>query len=109
LKHYIFGFNLYSFLSASQTLASLYVCFFPQIKKCMWFGFGEEIDSEDILSTTLKTYKIKPNELMSVVPLLVQKRKQCWIEISNTLLLCFIIFAYNLALSFPFLLTGHYF
>merc|ERR1712034_234599 len=80
LKHLIFGFNLYSFVFVSQGLASLYVCFFPQIKECMPFGYGkiENIEPEDILPRVVKSFEIKPKNIMSVVPLLVHKRKNCW-------------------------------
>jgi len=75
LKQFVFGFNLSSFLFLSQGLASLYVCFFSQIKNCMPFKYGE-------------VETIEPCEIMSVVPLMIQKRKM----IFDTLIFCYLIF-----------------
>jgi hypothetical protein len=108
LKHLIFGFNLYSFVFVSQGLASLYVCFFPQIKECMPFGYGkiENIEPEDILPRVVKSFEIKPKNIMSVVPLLVHKRKNCWEGCLDALMLCCLIFAMNMPASLIPLLSG---
>jgi hypothetical protein len=107
LKYFVFGFNLYSFSIVSQTLASLYVCFFPEIKKCV--PFAEEIELEDILPNILKSFEIKPKTIMSVVPLLVQKRKDCVVECVDTLLLSYFIFGAGFVMSILFLAGGFYF
>jgi len=108
LKHLIFGFNLYSFVFVSQGLASLYVCLFPQIKECMPFGYGkiENIEPEDILPRVVKSFEIKPKNIMSVVPLLVHKRKNCWEGCLDALMLCCLIFAMNMPISLIPLLSG---
>jgi len=77
LKYFVLGFNWYYFLCVSQGLASLYVCIFPQIKQCMPFSVGRKnVEPEDIFPGILKRFDIKPNKIMSVVPLLVQKKKK---------------------------------
>jgi len=107
LKHFFFGFNLYSFIFVSPSLASLYVCFFPQIKKCMPYSSEktENIELKNILPNILKSFEIKPQKIMSVVPLLVQKRKNCWVECVDTFLVCVFIFTFDVILS-PFFLVG---
>ena len=107
LKHFFFGFNLYSFLFVSQGLASLYVCFFPEIKNCMPIRSGEteKLKFKNILRSILKHFEIKPKNVMSVVPLLVQRRKNCWVECVNTFLFCCLIFVFDIFLS-PFFLVG---
>jgi len=102
LKYFVFGFNLYSFWFVSQGLASLYVCFFPEIKKFMPF-------LEKIEPSLLKSFEIKPKKIMSVVPLLVQKRKKCLVVCLDTLTMCFLIFMVGFPLSLLFLAGGIYF
>jgi len=111
LKHFILGFNLFSFLTVSQTLASLYVCFFPQIKKCMPWSCGkiEKIESENILPEIIKRFEIKPQKIMSVVPLLVHKRKKCFVEILDTFMLSIFIFIMGFLISPILLVFGIYF
>merc|ERR1712034_19090 len=105
LKQFIFGFNWYSFLFVSQGLASLYVCFFPEITRCL-----EIIEPGQILPIyLLKSFEIKPQKIMSVVPLLAQKRKKCCDECLNKLVCCFTIFIIGLPLSVIFLAFGTYF
>jgi len=108
LKHFLFGFNFYSFLFVSQGLASLYVCCFPQIKNCLPFSFGkrENIEPEYILPRLLKRFEIKPIKIMSVVSSLVQKRKNCLIECLDTLIFCFLIFAFGFGMSSALVLSG---
>jgi len=112
-KHFVFGFNQFSFLFVSPGLASLYVCCFPHIKNSMPFSLSEieNIKLEDIFPSVLKCFEIKPEKIMSVVPLLVQKRKACLVEFADTFILCLIIFVVDfIFLLFPsFMLTGSYF
>jgi len=110
LKHFVFGFNFHSWWSVTPSLASLYVCFFPQIKKCMPTSFGEieSIEPKNILPSILKSFEIEPNNIMSVVPLLVQNKKECWIECVNTYVMCFFIFGSWFGLSLLFLASGYY-
>jgi len=77
-KHFFFGFNWYSMVLVSPSLASLYVCLFPNIKNSMPFSIRviEHIQLEDILPSVVKCFEIKPKKIMSIVPLLVQKRKK---------------------------------
>jgi hypothetical protein len=107
LKHFVFGFNLYSFLLVSQGLASLYVCIFPHIKKCM--PLSEKIQHGYILPRLLKSFEIEPKQIMSVVPLLVQKRKKCCEECLDTLIFCCLIFTAGALMSPIFLAGGIYF
>jgi hypothetical protein len=86
LKQFDFVLNWYSFYFVSQTLASFYVCCFPQIKKCVPFSVKE-------------TKKNEPKKIMSLVPLLVQKRNNCE-ERLNSLKICYYIFL----IGFPFTL-----
>jgi hypothetical protein len=111
-KHYVFGFNIYTFVFVSPGLASLYVCFFPHIKQCMPLTFAEveNIEAKNILPNMLKRFEIMPKNIMSVVPLLVQQKKDCWIEFLDTILLIFLIFACNLHVSLALYLgEGGYF
>jgi len=111
LKHIVFGFTMYSFCFVSQTLASLYVCFFPQIKKCMPFSFGEmeRIKLENILPDIVESFRIEPKQTMLVVPLLIQKRKKCWVEFLDTILMNFFIFGFGFLFSLLFWFIGIYF
>jgi hypothetical protein len=111
LKHFLFGFNYYSFWLVTPSLASLYVCFFPHVKKCMPSSFGEieSIEPKNILPSILKTFEIEPNNIMSVVPLLVQNKKKCWIKCLDTYVMCFVIFGAGFPLSLLFVASGYYF
>jgi len=114
LKHFIFGFNMFSFWFVSQSLASLYVCFFPQITECMPFSIGKKenliiLELEDILPSMLKRFAIKPKKIMSVVPLLVHKKKNCKVKCLNILMLCCLIFAVGFPLSLFSVAFGTYF
>jgi len=112
LKYFIFGFNIISFLTVSQTLASLYVCCFPQIKKCIPWSFSKEIEkieSENILPGIIERFGIKPQKIMSIVPLLVHKRKKCFVEILDTFMLCVFIFIMGFWISVILLAFGIYF
>ena len=88
----------YSYLFLSQSLASLYVYFFPQIKKFipLWsFGTMEQIE---------------PPSMMTVVPLLVQKRRNSfWIEWLSTIGVCCLIFLFGFPLSLLFLMISTFF
>ena len=87
---------------------SLYICLFPQIKNCMTFSFGrrENIEPEYILPRLLERFEIKPPKIMSVVPSSVQKRKDCLVECLDTLIFCFLIFAFGFVVSAVFVLSG---
>ena len=96
LKCFIFGFNSCSFLFLSQSLASIYVCFSPQMQKFI-FNSGE-------------IEKIEPENVMSVVPFLVEKRKKCnGVDFFQAFLFCSLFFMYNFLLSLPFWISGTYF
>jgi len=92
-KQFVFGFNLVYFFLFSQGLASLYVCFFPQIKNCIPFFRIREIKT------------IEPQKIMSVVPLLVQKRKDCLEECIETLRFCYLIFLCGFPATLTLLFT----
>jgi len=96
LKYFLLWLNWYYVVFVSQGLAAIYVCCFPEIKRCMPFSFGEigdiKPESKEILLKLLQNFEIKPKQIMSVVPLLVQKRKKCWTECLDTIALCFLIF-----------------
>jgi len=107
LKHFLFGFNLYSFWFVSQTLAFFYVCFFPHIKTCVPISMGEKESQPG--KNILKSFEIKPKKIMSVVPLLIQKRKMFSVECADTFIFCLINFALSLFLSIPFWAGDTYF
>jgi len=111
LKHFVFGFNLRSFWYLAQGLASLYVCFFPEIKKCMYFSVAEmeTIEFSDILPRMLKSFEIKPEPIMSVVPLLVRNRKNRRVEFLDTFCMCWLIYLCGVFLSPVFVANGVYF
>merc|ERR1712034_275331 len=99
-------------LTVSQTLASLYVFCFPQIKKCMPWSFGEieKIESPaNILPGIIERFGIKPQKIMSVVPLLVHKRKKCFVELLDTFMLSIFIFIMGFLISPILLVFGIYF
>jgi hypothetical protein len=109
LNFFIFGLNWYTFVFVPQGLASLYVCCFPLIKKCMPFSSGEieQITIEKILPNIIKSFNIKPKKIMSVVPLLVQNRKNCWVECSDTIIMSFLIFLFGFPLLYVFLVLWY--
>lgn len=108
LKLFFFGFNLYSFLVVSQSLASLYACFFPQIKKCM-SGEIENIRFDNILQNLI-TFEIEPKQIMPVVPMLVQKRKKCYLDNIFFFLVIFaLLFGSGLLLCPIFVVGDNYF
>jgi len=117
LKHFLFGFNWSSFVIVSPSLASLYVCLFPHIKKCIPFSLFSlvhegKIKMDDIFPSVLKCVEIKPKKIMSLVPLLVQKRERCSVEeCFCTLMLCVFIFIFGLLFSINplFLISGSYY
>jgi len=110
LKFFIFGFNFCSFLIIEKVLATLYICFFPQIRTCLIFN---ECTLEDILNS----FEIKPKKIMSTVPFLIQKRQIFW-EYFSVKFLChlvlnllvgILIFLFGFVASVPFILTHNYF
>jgi hypothetical protein len=111
LKHFVFGFNLRSFWYLAQGLASLYVCFFPEIKKCMYFSVAEmgTVEPSDTLPRMLKSFEIKPQPIMSVVPLLVRNRKNRRQEFLDTFVMCWLIYLFGVFLSLVFVVNGVYF
>jgi len=73
-------------------------------------SFGE-MESENILpiESILKTFEIEPNNIMSVVPLLVQNKQKCWTECLNTNVMCCFIFGAGFPLPLLFVASGYYF
>jgi len=108
LKYFFLGFNWSSFVLVSQGLALLYVCMFPQITKCLPFSCVEReyTEFENTLESIIKSFEIKPNEIMSIVPLLVQKRQKCSVDCADILMLCWFIFLIGLILSPFFFFIG---
>jgi len=105
LKFYFFGFNLFSFWLVTPGLATLYACFFPQI-----IPTQPGLEPKYFLENILKSFQIKPKNTMSIVPLLVQKRKLFLTEFVHTLLFFVCILCLGMCISLPIviylLLTG---
>jgi hypothetical protein len=94
-KYFNFVLNWYVFSVISQGLASLYVCCFPHLKYSAPFKIGEiEI--------------IKPKHIMSVVPLLVQRRKNCYFEYVDTFRFCYLIWIFGIPFTLIFALADIY-
>ena len=70
------------------------------------FEKRENIEPEYILPRLLKRFEIKPLKIMSVVTALVQRRKNCLVECLDTLIFCFLIFAFGFAMSAVLVLSG---
>jgi hypothetical protein len=99
LKFFIFGFSSNSYFTVEKVLASLYVCFFPQIKKLFLNNQDEALEMEDILNS----FEIEPKKIMTALPFLVQQRKTRWEDYFITLWICFCIVALGSIVSFlPF-------
>jgi len=109
LKFFIFGFNFLSFVFVEKVLATLYICFFPQIRT--W------IFKVCTLGDILNSFEIKPNKIMSAVPFLIKKRQtfggyfsvEFLCNLFFNLLLGILIFLFGFVASVPFILTDTYF
>jgi len=77
----------------------------------MPFSFGEmeRIKLENILPDIVESFRIEPKQTMLVVPLLIQKRKKCWVEFLDTILMNFFIFGFGFLFSLLFWFIGIYF
>jgi hypothetical protein len=87
-------------------LATSYACFFPQIK--IWMK-QPEVEAKYLFENILESFRIKPRKIMSIVPLLMQKRKKFLSEFLHTIVFFMCIFIMGLGVSFIAVITGFYF